>query len=152
VSVDGDAFDRFVEKHEASLRAALTSALGADVGPDAAAVAFEHGWKHWERVSGMDKPVAYLFTVGRNAGRKMLRRRPLTIPMPASDRLPWVEPGLAAALERLPERQRSVVMLLHGYEWTMSEVAEALGLTKATVQTHHDRGMARLRRTLGALA
>jgi RNA polymerase sigma factor (sigma-70 family) len=49
----------------------------------------------------------------------------------------------------LPERQRVVVALLYGYQWSIAEVAEHLGLSKATVQTHAERGLKRLRRKLG---
>ncbi len=40
-------------------------------------------------------------------------------------------------------------MLLHCFEWTLSEVADLLGLARGTVQLHENRGMARLRRDLG---
>ena len=42
-----------------------------------------------------------------------------------------------------------MVALLHGMQWSMSEVAEVLGISKATVQKHAERGMRRLRRQLG---
>jgi RNA polymerase sigma factor (sigma-70 family) len=64
-------------------------------------------------------------------------------------RLPWVEPALPAALARLPDRQREVVVLLHCYQWTMSEVAELLDVVKSTVQNHAERGMASLRDSIG---
>ena len=63
--------------------------------------------------------------------------------------IPQVEPALAESLSRLPERQRTVVVLLHCFEWSMSEVAALLGVSKSTVQNHAERGMARLRRRLG---
>jgi DNA-directed RNA polymerase specialized sigma24 family protein len=65
------------------------------------------------------------------------------------ERQPWVEPGLPDAFTALSEMQRIVVALLHGYQWSMSEVAEHLGITKATVQTHDQRGLDRLRHKLG---
>ncbi len=63
--------------------------------------------------------------------------------------LPDVEPGLPAAVAGLPEQQRITVTLLHGYGWTMTEVAELLGTKKTTVQNHAERGLARLRKELG---
>ena len=85
-----------------------------------------------------------------NQGRLVKRSRESRVGLPAVDsqRLPWVEPGLAGALGRLSEQQRTVVLLLHAYDWTMSEVADALGVSKATVQTHEHRAMKRLRRGL----
>jgi DNA-directed RNA polymerase specialized sigma24 family protein len=40
--------------------------------------------------------------------------------------------------------------LIHGLEWTYREVAELLGVSKSTVQTQTERGMAKLRSDVGA--
>jgi DNA-directed RNA polymerase specialized sigma24 family protein len=144
-----DAFDTFVVGCEGRLRAALTATLGSEVGPDAAAEALAYCWMHWDRVRSMDNPVGYLYKVGRDRGRKQLKRRQPFIPSVPEGGSPWVEPGLSPALAALPDRQRTVVVLLHGYQWTLTEVAEALSISKSSVQTHHDRGMRKLRRSLG---
>lgn len=144
-----DAFDTFVVGCEGRLRSALTATLGVEVGPDAAADALAHGWQNWDRVRSMDNPVGYLYKVGRDRGRKQLKRRDPFIPVVPEHRVPWIEPGLSPALATLAERQRTVVLLVHGYQWTLTEVAEALSVSKSSVQTHHDRGMKKLRRKLG---
>jgi len=72
----------------------------------------------------------------------------LVVPV-AVDSLGWVEPGLPAALAKLPEQQRVVVALLHGYQWSMSEVADLLNVSKSTVQSYAQRGLRRLRKKLG---
>jgi DNA-directed RNA polymerase specialized sigma24 family protein len=41
------------------------------------------------------------------------------------------------------------VSLLHAFDWTMSEVAEFLGLSKASVQTYEARAMKKLKSALG---
>jgi RNA polymerase sigma factor (sigma-70 family) len=63
--------------------------------------------------------------------------------------MPDVEPGLPAALGRLPERQRIAVLLVHGWDWTPREVATLLGVSVSTIQTHLARGVDRLRHELG---
>ena len=60
-----------------------------------------------------------------------------------------LNPSCPRQSPRLPERQRVVITLVYGYEWTLSEVAELLGTTKTTVQNHAERGLARLRKSLG---
>jgi DNA-directed RNA polymerase specialized sigma24 family protein len=40
-------------------------------------------------------------------------------------------------------------MLIHGYGWTQMEVAELLGVSKTTVQQHLERGVVKLRKSLG---
>lgn len=144
-----ETYGAFVAENECRLRQALISCLGNDAGRDAAAEAFAYGWEHWERVSEMDNPVGYLFTVGRDRGRRVGRRRRVGFPAPEAVGAPWVEPGLSGALASLPPRQRQVVMLLHCFDWTMSEAADLLGISKSAVQTHERRGMRRLRRRLG---
>jgi RNA polymerase sigma factor (sigma-70 family) len=147
---DIDAFRDFVADSEARLRQALSATLGTQVGRDATADALGYAWENWERIGSMDNPAGYLYTVGRDRGRKSLRRiRPVFYPTDPA-RLPWIEPSLPSALEQLPDRQREVVVLLHCYEWSMSEVAELLEISKSTVQNHAERGIASLRLAIGA--
>lgn len=144
------AFSAFVTEHEARIRQALTARLGPDIARDADAEALAYGWEHWNRVGTMENPVGYLYSVGRDRGRRMLNgRRRVVFPSTVEERIPWVEPGLSRAVADLPPRQRIVVLLLHGYEWTQREVAEVLGISRTSVQKHAERGMARLRRKLG---
>ena len=144
-----DAFTDFVTEVEPRLRRALTATFGSELGQEAAADALLYGWRNWDRVSGMDNPAGYLYRVGRDRGRSL--PKPTGIPQLelVANTMPWVEPRLPQELGDLPEQQRVVFTLIHGYEWTFGEVAEFLGVSKATVQTHEARAMARLRKRLG---
>ena len=134
---------------EPRLLHALTAAFGSAVGSEATSDALSWAWENWDRVSVKDNPLGYVYGVGRNKARQTnWWRRPLFFDVP-EQQLPNVEPGLPAAIAGLSEKQRIVVTLLYGYEWTMSEVAELLGTKKPTVQKHAERGLARLRKTLG---
>lgn len=144
-----EGFSEFVADNEARLRHALMACLGADPGREAAADALAYGWEHWSRVEAMDNPVGYLFTVGRDRGRRSLRRPKVAFPALDEHQAPWVEPGLNAALATLSERERIVVVLVNGYGWAMSEVATTLGISKGSVQTYVNRAMVKLRRKLG---
>jgi DNA-directed RNA polymerase specialized sigma24 family protein len=50
-----------------------------------------------------------------------------------------LEPGLPGALAALSRRQRLVVVLVHGFGYTLHEVAELTGMRRTTVQNHSDR-------------
>ena len=133
VETDDERFSRLVEQRGRRLQHALVAALGPE----------------------MDNPVGYLYTVGRNWGRRQFPRRTVTrFPAPEvvhqSD--PRVEPALPAALAGLSERQRVATVLVHGAEWTTVEVAELLGVDRGTVHKHADRGLRRLRAALGVTA
>lgn len=144
--VELDDFRRFVEIVEPRLRRALTALRGHADGLDATAEALTWAWENWDRVVALDNPAGYLYRVGASRSRR--RRSPL-LERPASPAEHGFEPGLAPALEKLPERQRVAVVLVHGCGWTMEEVAEALDLSRATVATHVARALARLRAELG---
>ena len=78
----------------------------------------------------------------------MSKRRPVFDAV-QTVRIPEVEPRLPGALAGLSERQRTVVLLIHCFQWTQSEVGDLLDLSKTTVQNHLERGMGRLRREIG---
>ena len=143
-----DTFTEFFERTEPKLRNALVASYGVEVGTEAASDALAHGWEHWDRVRGMENPIGYLFRVGRSRSRRFRRRPPLPL-VAGSNPGPWVEPGLPKALARLSERQRVAIILVHSFGWTYAETAELLGVSIGTVETHVQRGLSRLRRSLG---
>jgi len=55
---------------------------------------------------------------------------------------------ITAAVDSLPDRQRTVFTLCHLAEHTTAEVSEALGLSEATVRVHLFRAIRKLRRLL----
>ena len=144
-----DSFTEWAREAESRLRHALTASFGPQVGKDASADALAHAWEHWDRIRMKDNPLGYVFGVGRNKARRMTSMRRSSFLQVPSRLLPHVEPGLPAAIAGLPEKQRIAVSLVYGYEWSMSEVAELLGVAKTTVQNHAERGLAKLRKSLG---
>jgi DNA-directed RNA polymerase specialized sigma24 family protein len=143
-----ESFTEFVREVEPRLKRALVAAFGVERGLEAVSEALAYGWEHWDQVKKRPNPAGYLFGVGRNKARRGIRRR-LVFPETPIDHDLWVEPGLPAGLQRLSERQRVTVMLIHGDEWTLREVADLLGVSVPTVQQHADRGMAKLRAAMG---
>ena len=55
---------------------------------------------------------------------------------------------IAAAVEQLPNRQRTVFTLCHIAEQSTNEVSQALGLSEATVRVHLFRAVRKLRKLL----
>lgn len=142
-------FEGFVTEVGPRLQQSLTALFGPLVGGEAAADVLAYAWEHWDRVSGMDNAAGYLFVVARRRVRRERGRRPAPLDRVDVQRSPWVEPGLPGALQQLSSKQRTVVMLVHCFGWSLAEVAEVLGVSKGTVQAHERRAMSRLRRTLG---
>ena len=143
-----DSFTIFVREVEARLRHALIPSVGLDAATEVTAEALAYAWEHWDRLRHMDNPAGYLYRVAQTKARSE-RDRGRVFPDVSVSRLPHVEPGLPEALQRLSEKQRTVVWLVHGLEWRQTEVAVFLGVSEDTIRTHLSRGMDKLQRTIG---
>jgi DNA-directed RNA polymerase specialized sigma24 family protein len=140
-----EEFTAFVAEHEPRLRRAFVATYGGYRGREATAEALAYAWEHWNRLSGMQNVPGYLFRVGQS--RTKDRRAALAFaPVDKGD--PLFEPGLEPALKALSDRQRTAVVLVHGFEWTLREVAELTGTKVTTVQNHLERGLVKLRQAL----
>ena len=60
-----------------------------------------------------------------------------------------ISPYTPESTDLVSEKQRAAVVLVHGYGWTITEVAEMWGVRFSTVKSYIDRAMKRLRRELG---
>lgn len=137
-------FAEFHREAEPRLRRALIARYGSEVGREATAEALAYGWEHWAKIAAMTNPLGYLYRVGQSRSRRLWPRRTVFASRP-EEALPWVEPGLPSALNKLSARQRQVVVLIHGFEHTHQEVADLLGIARSSVQNHLERGLAKLR-------
>ncbi len=142
-------FSDFLTSNEPGLRRALTAAHGNEIGREATAEALAYAWEHWDRLRRLDNPAGYVFRVGQGKARRMRRQSRSLTDIEVTSSEPWFEPRLTLAMGKLSERQRVVVSLLHGFDWSMSEVAALIGISKASVQTHEARAMKTLKRELG---
>lgn len=149
MTADEEWFEAFVRAVEPRLRIALVAVFGQDRGREAAAAALAWGWEHLDQIRDMENPAGYLYRVGRSSQRE--RKRPVFRPVPR-DEVPEVEPGLPAALATLSEKQRIAVVMVHAYGWSRHEVAELVGASLSTLDTHLERGLTKLRKSLGVMA
>jgi len=140
------AFVAFVVEHEPRLRRALVALYGTERGRDATAEAFAYAWERWGELDEVANLPAYLFRVAQSRSRE--RRRPIVFIVPEVVEHAF-EPKLPGALASLPDRQRLCVVLVHGFGWRLTEVAELIACQPTTVQKHVERGLRRLRKSLG---
>jgi DNA-directed RNA polymerase specialized sigma24 family protein len=145
-SEDRAAFERFVEEVGPRLGRALAAVYGFEDGRDAAAEALAYAWEHWLQLQHIQNLPGYLFRVGQTRGRPRRQRVLFDVGADVEHRF---EPGLPKALAALSRRQRLAVVLVHGYGYTLREVAELTGIRPTTVQNHLGRGLSRLRSLLG---
>jgi RNA polymerase sigma-70 factor (sigma-E family) len=111
----------------------------------------------WTRVRGYDRPAAYARKVLLNRHRSLLRRAVVEARHRLAGRVEERhQPDVAAddlvlwqALQRLPARQRSAIVLRFYLDLPEAEVARLLGVPVGTVKSWTHRGLARLRERLG---
>ncbi len=157
-TADADAFDRFARDVEPRLWRALVANFGPSGATEAAADGLVYAWRHWERVQSMANPSGYLYRVAfrsaQNSRSRALTAASASDPLPAQGLpdpavgAPDFEPGLVAALRSLSEMQRTVVWLVEGCGWGLTDTANLLGLSVSTVRNHLARGLKGLRAAL----
>jgi DNA-directed RNA polymerase specialized sigma24 family protein len=139
-------FTGFVLASEPNLRRALVALYGTERGRDATAEALAYAWEHWQELGQINNLTGYLFRVAQSRSR--MRRTSVVFAAPEVVD-PAYEPRLPAALQALPDQQRLCVVLVHGFGWRYTEVAELIGCRPTTVQQHVARGLHHLRKALG---
>ncbi|MEM7091808.1 MAG: sigma-70 family RNA polymerase sigma factor [Actinomycetota bacterium] len=140
---------------EARLRVAFLARYGTDIGAEVTAEAMAWACEHLDELAAMENPAGYLYRVGQSRSRRLLRwqREPVALPPErAVTATPWTEPQLPDALASLGEEERTAVILIHCFQWTYQEVGDLLDLPVSTIGNRVRRGLARLRKQLGAEA
>jgi RNA polymerase sigma-70 factor (sigma-E family) len=133
----------------------------ADTAPDIVQDCYEAVWRLQPRVTDAEHFVAYLRKTVLNRARSRLRRlrtvhRFLAQARPDEDAPPADRELLVAErhrellrhVDRLPARQREVIVLRYYCELSEAETAEAIGVSAGTVKSSAHRALAALRRTM----
>jgi RNA polymerase sigma-70 factor, ECF subfamily len=155
-SLNGNAsFERLYRRHRRDVYGAvLRDVRDPDEAEDVTQIAFMNAFRAIRRGERPDKPRAWLVTIARNVVRRRyqaLARRPQEValdPEVAADLADVNGPTageIAAAIRRLPPNQRAVILLREIQGRSYAEIAEALELSLAAVETL----IFRARRSLG---
>ncbi len=139
-------FRAFVEQAEPRLRRAFVAAFGPERGLEATAEALAYAWESWQTLRTFENPVGYLYKVGRSRTRSRKVRRLFARPENPDH---WTEPNLGRGLSSLPEPERVAVVVVYCTDMTRNEAA-AKKITESALQKRAERGLAKLRRTMGA--
>ena len=150
------SFEAFYRDKREHLARSLVMTLGSrDLGLEATDEAFTRAYQHWDKVKTYDNPTGWVYRVGLNWARTKLRRSKREIPSiyleTAVEHFVEVEPGLDAAMAKLPEKHRSVVVLRYYMDWSLEEIATSLRIPKGTVKSRLHRAIANLQHEIGAV-
>lgn len=154
-----DFADVFAAHHREALRLAYLLCGDPHRAEDAVAEAFVKVWRRWE-AGGIDAPRAYIRRAVVNEVNSRFRR--LRLERSHARRLSGDARGLRAddesladademfeALRKLPERQRTAVVLRYYADLPEAEIAAAMGCSVGTVKSSVSRGLARMRELVG---
>jgi RNA polymerase sigma-70 factor (ECF subfamily) len=135
------AQEAFLRAYEMLMRGGQVDDQGKWITRVAVNVCLDHlrsrRWQFWKRASnGADGAATLELAVDAGPGPEalMLSRQ--------------IGARIAAGLDRLSDRQRTVFVLRHYENRPLEEIGEILGLDLGTVKTHLSRAVARMRREL----
>lgn len=148
-------FDGFVRRTSPRLlRAAWLLTGNWPSAEDLVQIAFEQAWPKWAKLPDDEQRAAYVHRVLTNAFLRGRRRKwvgeiatpdlPEPAPRDETDAV-VLRIGVAAAVRRLPPRQRAVVALRYLADLTEVQTAAALGCSLGTVKRYHTRALTALR-------
>ncbi|RBM11691.1 SigE family RNA polymerase sigma factor [Streptomyces sp. PT12] len=157
---EAETFHGFVRSRWAGLvRTAYLLTGDRHLAEDVAQTALAKAYRSWPHVMRSDNPDAYVrrILVSCHKDRFRKRRVPehlMDVPpeaIAAQDDMARADERdlLAAALARLPLRQRAVVVLRYWEDLSEAEVAQTLGCSIGTVKSQASKALSKLRATLG---
>lgn len=137
-----DRFEDWYGAQHARVLVAVTVLSGdLDTARDVTAEAFARALGHWDRIQTMANPTGWTYTVALNLLRRRRRRSLLhsaflsgSTPIPNSELgFDAVRLDVMRAVQRLPARARTAVVLRYVADLTEAEVAEIMGVAPGTV-------------------
>ncbi len=151
------SFELFYRTNRSTVARALALTLrNTELASDAADEAMARAFERWDNVSTLENPVGWVYRVGLNWSRSLLRRA--TRPTPVwltgdgtSTDAAATDPAVDRALGELSVDQRAVVVcrLLLGY--SEAQTARALNIRPGTVKSRLSRATTRLQGLLAHL-
>ena len=145
-------FDGFYRDHRDRIAAALAlTCRNAALGAEAADEAMARAYARWDHVATMANPSGWVYRVGLNWTRSLLRRRTREDLGEVAE-LASVDPDVSVDLDRalagLDVAHRSVVVCRHLLGMSTAETAHALDIAEGTVKSRLSRALDALRTAL----
>lgn len=159
MATDESDFTDFVSAHEPALRRLCWALTGNQhTGEDLAQATLERLWRYWPRVAHSEDTWSYTQRIATSLYSTWWRRkwRQLETPtpdLPDLDRRPdvadlVVDTDLVARwLDKLPRRQRAVIILRFLCDLSIGETARVLGCSAGTVKSQATRALRSLSST-----
>lgn len=154
LTASGGEFALFYARWRDPIRRALALAIGdVSAADEAVDEAMTRAVSAWEKISVYDRPEGWVYRVGLNWARGVYRKRRYELltqfdPEAPSD-YPLPDLDLIAAVGRLSQRLRPVVVARFYFDWSTADVAAAMGISEGTVKSRLSRALDRLADDIG---
>lgn len=151
------SFEQFYAEHRTPVARALALTLrDRELATEATDEAMARAYQRWDRVRTFDNPAGWVYRVGLNWSRSILRRikrpAPIWVAAPGTAPAPVVQdPAIERALEALSVDQRAVVVCRLFLGHSEARTAELLGIRPGTVKSRLHRALDRLEPLLSPL-
>lgn len=144
--------DFYRDHRDPVFRALLVTLRNPEAAAEAVDEAMTRALERWDKVSGYDRPEAWVYRVGLNWAVSAWRRtrrevQDLIVEPSAEDNLP--DPAVSRALGRLSVRHRAVVVCRYYLDWSTEDTAAALRISEGTVKSRLSRALKKLATDLG---
>jgi RNA polymerase sigma-70 factor (sigma-E family) len=154
VGIDTEEFAWFFRAEYAEVvRTAYLLTQDRDTAEEIAQEAFSQLYAHWKKVSGYDRPEAWVRRVAIRMCGKHMRRwrraRELIERREEAEEQHASDVDLARAIRSLPGSQRTAIVLFYFEDRPITEVAEVLGCSTSTAKVHLHRARRKLADALG---
>lgn len=128
-----------------------------ELGREIAQEAMAQAWRHWRSVGAFENPAGWTYRVGMNLAnsawrRKLIARRAHSHrghEVPVARDVSADDLAVRAAVESLPPRQRSVILLRYFADLPVEEVARHMRCRPGTVTALTSKAIAKLRHCAG---
>lgn len=123
-----------------------------DLARDATNEAMTRALRDWNKVKGMGNQAGWVYRVAHNWAVDQIRKRNPLRRLTKLSEPAWQptvpDPDVFRAVNSLPYDQRAVVVLRLVEDWSVEEVAQALGVPSGTVKSRLSRALDKLREEL----
>lgn len=148
------AFETLFKTEFQSVFRTMSNIVGdAEVAREITQEAFTRLYAHWRKVSGYERPDAWVRRVAIRLAlsfrRRMLLQLRATRPLEEPRAVVPSDPDLHRALLALPATQRAAIVLFYFEDRSVSESADLMGCSEGTAKVRLHRGRQRLRELLG---
>lgn len=150
VEAPAPTLERVYREHAQRLLGALLAFAGdREIAMDAVSEAFAQALRRGDEIRS---PLAWIWRAAFRIAAGALKARASEVPADREEarEMPERAWDLVAALQTLPDRQRSALVLHYYGDLPVKEIARVIGSTTPGVKMHLNRGRARLRELLEA--